>query len=54
MTRVALVMALKPTPHGTSWRQPCSTSIHVPKVWTISCPFMHRSSPGKVPRVSSN
>ena len=24
-TRVALVMALKPTPHGTSWRQPCST-----------------------------
>jgi len=25
MIGVALVMGLNPTPHGTSWRQPCST-----------------------------
>ena len=36
---VALVAGLNPTPHGTSWRQPCSTSLSVPKentAFTIS------------------
>ena len=36
MVGVALVAGLNPTPHGTSWRQPCSTLQSVPKEKTIS------------------
>ena len=35
-TGVALVAGLNPTPHGTSWRQPCSTLHLVPKEKSIS------------------
>ena len=34
--RVALVKGLNPTPHGTSWRRPCSTLHSVPKEPLIS------------------
>ena len=52
--RVALVIGLNPTPHGTSWRQPCSTLYSVPKEPSISWGCKTHSSPGKVPRVLSN
>ena len=35
-TRVALVLGLNHTPHGTSWRRPCSTLHFVPKEIIIS------------------
>ena len=34
--RVALVMGLNHTPHGTSWRRPCSTLHFVPKEHHVS------------------
>lgn len=52
--RVSLVIGLNPTPHGTSWRQPCSTLYFVPKEPLISQSSKIHSSPGKVPRVLSN
>ena len=54
VTGVALVAGLNPTSHDTSWRQPCTTCIEVPKYYIISYIFLYMSSPGKVLRVASN
>ncbi len=50
-------MGLNPTPHGTIWRQPCSTCADFGldtnrKLFQVSTSSM--SSPGKVFRLSSN
>ena len=51
MTRVALVAGLNRTPHGTSWRQPCSTCIPTLAGKCISTPVRYMSNLGKVLRV---
>ena len=53
--RVALVTALKRTSHDTSLRQPCSTCSDVlVRSSAFRRNFIGMSSPGKVPRLSSN
>jgi len=50
---VALVIPLKGTPHGTSWRQPCSSCLAT-KLGPFGPCIGKMSSPGKVLRFVSN